>query len=143
GRACRAAGRAPFTWMRPSRTDPPQAYWSYLPRYPAGPHAADAQRRLAILTAPLEPPPAFAVMDYDVPPPPPEEIVYVNRPVVVFSDPYYAFAPPPPPPVYFLPPPPPDFVILAPPPPPIGLFILPQPVFVAMPLYVRAPVYVR
>ena len=30
-------------------------------------------RRLAILTAALEPPPSFAVMDYDVPPPPPEE----------------------------------------------------------------------
>lgn len=141
-RALAAARREAITWMRTYRTDTPQAYWSYLRRYPNGPHAADARRRLAILTAPIEPPPAFAVIDYDVPPPPPEEIVYVDRPVVVFSDPYYDFAPPPPPPVYFLPPPPPDFVILAPPPLPIGLFILPQPLFVPMPVYVRAPVYV-
>ena len=142
-RALAAARREAVTWMRTYRTDTPEAYWSYLRRYPNGPHAADARRRLAILTAPPEPPPAFAAIEYDVPPPPPEEVVYVDRPVVVFSDPYYDFAPPPPPPVYFLPPPPPDFVILAPPPPPVGLFILPQPVFVAMPLYVRPPVYVR
>ncbi|HKU07047.1 MAG TPA: caspase domain-containing protein, partial [Bradyrhizobium sp.] len=141
-RALAAARREAITWMRTYRADTPQAYWSYLRRYPNGPHAADARRRLAILTAPLEPPPAFAMFDYDVPPPPPEEIVYVDRPVLVFSDPYYDFAPPPPPPVYFLPPPPPDFVILAPPPPPIGLFILPQPFFVPIPVYVRAPVYV-
>jgi uncharacterized caspase-like protein len=142
-RALAAARREAITWMRTYRADTPQAYWSYLRRYPNGPHAADARRRLAILTAPLEPPPSVAVMDYDVPPPPPEEIVYVDRPVVMFADPYYDFAPPPPPPVYFLPPPPPEFVVLEPPPPPIGLFILPQPVFVAMPVYVRAPRYVR
>jgi uncharacterized caspase-like protein len=141
-RALAAARREAITWMRTYRADTPQAYWSYLRRYPNGPHAADARRRLAILTAALEPPPDFAVMDYDVPPPPPEEVVYVDRPVVLFSDPYYGFAPPPPPPVYFLPPPPPDFVILAPPPPPIGLFILPQPFFVPIPVYVRPPVYV-
>ncbi|MGQ0683496.1 caspase family protein, partial [Bradyrhizobium sp.] len=141
-RALAAARREAITWMRTYRADTPQAYWSYLRRYPNGPHAADARRRLAILTAPFEPPPTFVVMDYDVPPPPPEEIVYIDRPVVVFSDPYYDFAPPPPPPVYFLPPPPPEFVVLAPPPPPIGLFILPQPVFVPIPVYVRAPRYV-
>lgn len=141
-RALAAARREAVTWMRTYRADTPEAYWSYLRRYPNGPHAADAHRRLAILTAPLEPPPAFAVMDYDVPPPPPEEIVYIDRPVVAFSDPYYDFAPPPPPPVYFLPPPPPDFIILEPPPPPVALFILPQPVFVPIPVYVRAPRYV-
>src|SRR5882724_2932410 len=141
-RAIAAARREAITWLRTYRTDTPQAYWSYLRRYPRGPHAADARRRLAILTAPLEPPPAFAVIDYDVPPPPPEEIIYVERPVLYFSDPYFGFAPPPPPPVFFLPPPPPDFVILEPPPPPIGLFILPQPLFVPIPVYVRAPVYV-
>src|SRR5437879_3368618 len=60
----------------------------------------------------------------------------------MFSDPEFDFAPPPPPPVFFLPPPPPDFVVLSPPPPPIGLFILPQPLFVPIPVYVRPPVYV-
>ena len=46
-------------------------------------------------------------------------------------------SPPPPAPVYYLPPPPDDFVILEPPPPPIGLFILPQPIFVPIPVYVQ------
>jgi uncharacterized caspase-like protein len=142
-RAVAAARREAITWLRTYRTDTPQAYWSYLRRYPRGPHAADARRRLAILTAPLEPPPAFAVIDYDVPPPPPEEIIYVERPVLYFSDPEFDFAPPPPPPVFFLPPPPPDFIVLEPPLLPIGLFILPQPYFVPIPIYVRPPVYVR
>jgi uncharacterized caspase-like protein len=141
-RAIVAARREAITWLRSYRADTPQAYWSYLRRYPRGPHAGDARRRLAILTAPLEPPPAFAVIDYDVPPPPPDEIVYVDRPVLMFSDPEFDFAPPPPPPLFFLPPPPPDFIILEPPLLPIGLFILPQPFFVPIPVYVVAPVYV-
>ncbi len=141
--AIAAARREAITWLRTYRTDTPEAYWSYLRRYPRGPHAADARRRLAILTAPLEPPPAFAMIDYDVPPPPPDEIVYVERPVLYFSDPEFDFAPPPPPPVFFLPPPPPDFIVLEPPLLPIGLFILPQPFFVPIPVYIRPPVYVR
>jgi uncharacterized caspase-like protein len=141
-RAIVAARREAIIWGRTYRTDTPNAYWSYCRRYPRGPHVADARRRLAILTAPLEPPPAFAMIDYDVLPPPPDEFVYVDRPVLAFSDPEFDFVPPPPPPVYYLPPPPPDFVVLAPPPPPIGLFILPQPLFVPIPVYVRAPVYV-
>jgi uncharacterized caspase-like protein len=141
-RAIVAARREAITWRRTYRTDTPDAYWSYLRRYPRGPHAADARRRLAILTAPLEPPPAFAMLDYDVPPPPPDEIVYVDRPVLMFSDPDFDFVPPPPPPVFFLPPPPPDFVVLPPPFAPVGLFILPQPVFVPIPVFCRPPVYV-
>jgi uncharacterized caspase-like protein len=141
-RAIVAARREAITWLRTYRADTPPAYWSYLRRYPRGSHAEDARRRLAILTAALEPPPSFAVYDYDVPPPPPDEAVYVDRPVLMFSDPDFDFAPPPPPPIFFLPPPPPDFVVLAPPIAPIGLFILPQPFFVPMPVYVQAPVYV-
>ncbi|MFL6840336.1 MAG: caspase family protein, partial [Bradyrhizobium sp.] len=137
-----AARREAVTWRRSYRTDTPEAYWSYLRRYPRGPHAGDAHRRLAILTAPVEPPPSFAMIDYDVPPPPPEEVVYVDRPVLYFSDPDFGFAPPPPPPVYYLPPPPPDFVVLEPPLPVIGLFVLPQPVFVPIPVFVSPPVYV-
>ncbi|MCP3408846.1 caspase family protein [Bradyrhizobium sp. CCGB01] len=137
-----AARREAITWRRTYRNDTPEAYWSYLRRYPRGPHAADARRRLAILTAPVEPPPSFAMIDYDVPPPPPEEVVYVDRPVLYFSDPDFGFAPPPPPPVYYLPPPPPDFVVLPPPLPVVGLFVLPQPVFVPIPVFVRPPVYV-
>ncbi|MET4293349.1 putative caspase-like protein [Bradyrhizobium sp. LB8.2] len=137
-----AARREAITWRRTYRTDTPEAYWSYLHRYSRGPHAADARRRLAILTAPVEPPPSFAMIDYDVPPPPPEEIVYVDRPVLYFSDPDFGFAPPPPPPIYYLPPPPPDFVVLSPPMPVLGLFVLPQPVFVPIPVFVRPPIYV-
>lgn len=142
-RAIIAARREAITWRRTYRVNTPDAYWSYLRRYPRGPHAADARRRLAILTAAPEPPPTFAMIDYDVPPPPPDEIVYVDRPVLMFSDPEFDFAPPPPPPVFYLPPPPDDFVVLEPPPPPIGLFYLPQPLFVPIPAYVRPPVYVR
>ena len=138
-RAIAAARREAITWRRTYRADTPNAYWSYLQRYPRGPHAGDARRRLAILTAALEPPPTFDVIDYDVPPPPPEEFIYVDRPVLAFGDPEFDFVPPPPPPVYYLPPPPDDFVVLEPPPPPIGLFILPQPIFVPIPVYVQAP----
>jgi uncharacterized caspase-like protein len=141
-RAIAAARREAITWRRTYRADTPNAYWSYLQRYPRGPHAADARRRLAILTAPIESPPAFDVIDYDVPPPPPEEFIYVDRPVLAFGDPEFDFVAPPPAPVYYLPPPPDDFVVLEPPPPPIGLFILPQPIFVPIPVYVRAPRYV-
>jgi uncharacterized caspase-like protein len=141
-RALVAARREAITWRRTRLIDTPNAYWSYLRRYPHGPHAADARRRLAFLSVALEPPPAFDVVTYDVAPPPPEEIIYVERPVLTFDDPVYAFEPPPPPPVFFLPPPPPEFVVLAPPPPPFGVFLLPIPVYTPVPIWVRPPVYV-
>src|SRR5262249_27599277 len=111
-----------------------------LRRYRRGPPAPVCPRRLAALAAALEPPPAFAMVDYDVPPPPPEEVVYVERPVLVFDD--YDFPPPPPPPVYFLPPPPPEFVVLAPPVVVVEPFLLPIPVFVPIPVWCHPPVYV-
>lgn len=141
-RAIVAARREAITWRRTYRADSPEAYWSYLRRYPNGAHAADARRRLAILSSPPEPPATFAMIDYDVPPPPPDEVVYVDRPVLLFSDPEFGFAPPPPPPVYILPPPPPEFVDLPPPYAPVGVFILPRPVFVPIPVYVRPPAIV-
>ena len=70
------------------RADTSQAYWSYLRRYPRGPHAADARRRLAIIAAALEPPPTFdEVFAFDVPPPPPEELGYFDQPVLMFGEP--------------------------------------------------------
>ena len=141
-RAIVAARREALTWRRTRVVDTPPAYWSYLRRYPQGPHAADAHRRLAFLAAALEPPPSFAVLAYDLPPPPPEEMIYIRRPVLVFDDPSFAFAPPPPPPVVFLAPPPPEFVLLPPPPPPVGLFLLPMPVYRPVPVWVRPPAYV-
>jgi uncharacterized caspase-like protein len=142
-KAILAARREAITWRRTYLADTPQAYWSYLTRYPDGPHAWDARRRLATLNALLQPPPSFAMIDYDVAPPPPDEVVYVDRPVFYFGDPEFGFVPPPPPPVYFLPPPPADFVILAPPIVAVGLFLLPRPIFVPIPAYVRPPVYVQ
>jgi uncharacterized caspase-like protein len=142
-RAILAARREAITWRRTYLADTPDAYWSYLRRYPQGPHAWDARRRLAILSAALEPPSSFAMMNYDVPPPPPDEMVYVDRPVFYFGDPDFDFAPPPPPPLFFLGPPPDDFVVLAPPLIVAGLFLLPRPMFVPMPGFVRPPGYVR
>jgi uncharacterized caspase-like protein len=141
-RAIAAARREALTWQRTRVVDTPPAYWSYLRRYPEGPHAADAHRRLAYLAAAFEPPPSFTAMAYDLPPPPPEEIVYIRRPVLIFDDPVFAFAPPPPPPVIFLAPPPAEFVVLAPPPPPIGIFVLPIPAYRPVPVWVRPPAYV-
>jgi uncharacterized caspase-like protein len=138
-RAIIAARREAITWRRSRNIDTPPAYWSYLRRYPRGAHADDARRRLAFLSATFDPPPSFAVVDYDVPPPPPDEIIYVERPVLVFDDPEFAFAPPPPPPVIFLPPPPIYFVDLPPPPPPIIAFVLPIPEYRPVPLWVRPP----
>jgi uncharacterized caspase-like protein len=140
-RAIVAARREAITWRRTRAVDTPPAYWSYLRRYPEGPHAADAHRRLAFLAAAFEPPPSFTVLAYDLPPPPPEEIIYIRRPVLVFDDPVFAFAPPPPP-VIFLAPPPPEFVVLAPPPPPVGIFVLPMPIYRPVPVWVRPPAYV-
>src|SRR5207245_1542381 len=141
-RAIVAARREAITWRRTRLVDTPAAYWSYLRRYPQGPHAADAHRRLALLAAAFEPPATFTAMAYDLAPPPPEEILYIGRPVLIFDDPLFAFAPPPSPPVVFLGPPPPDFVVLVPPPPPIGIFVLPMPIYRPVPVWVRPPAYV-
>ena len=141
-RAIVAARREAITWRQTRSVDTPDAYWSYLSRYPRGPHAADARRRLAFLAAALEPPPSFPEIDYDAPPPPPEEYAYIEQPVLIFDDPVYAFPPPPPPLIFFLPPPPPEFIILEPPPPPIFVFVLPIPVFVPVPIWCHPPAYV-
>jgi uncharacterized caspase-like protein len=141
-RAIVAARREAITWRQTRLVDTPDAYWSYLRRYPRGPHAADARRRLAFLAAALEPPPSFPVIVYDAPPPPPEEYAYIEQPVLIFDDPVYAFPPPPPPLIYFLPPPPPEFIILEPPPPSIFIFVLPIPVFVPVPIWCHPPSYV-
>jgi uncharacterized caspase-like protein len=141
-RAIVAARREAITWRKTRVVDTPDAYWSYLHRYPRGPHAADARRRLAYLAAALEPPPSFPLLDYDVPPPPPDESMYVDRPVLMFDDPDFAFAPPPPPPIFFLPPPSPDFILLPPPPPPVDFFVLPIPIYVPVPIWCEPPAYV-
>ncbi len=140
-RAIVAARREAITWRETWLADTPQAYWSYLRRYPHGPHMWDARRRLAHLEAALEPPPTFTVIEYDVPPPPPTEIVFVDRHVLYFDDADFGYAPPPPP--VFLAPPQRAFIELAPPPPPVSLYALPTPAYVPVPAWVEPPAYVE
>src|SRR5262245_6418100 len=134
-----AVRREEMIWQRCVFDNTPPAYWSYLWRYPNGPHVWDARRRLAMIGAELEGPPDFAFVDFGVPPPPPEELVVVDRPVVSFWGGDYE--PPPPPPVFFLPPRPREFVVLPPPPPPRERYFLPTPApdVVVVPTFVRPP----
>jgi uncharacterized caspase-like protein len=132
-----AVRREAIIWRRCVTADTPQAYWSYMRRYPQGPHIWDARRRLEYLRQALEPPPAFADYDFGVPPPPPAEFVFIDAPVVMFIGPRYA--PPPRPPLFFLPPRPREFAVLPPPPPVHERFLLPTPVGPAVPIFVRPP----
>ena len=139
-RAILAARREAITWRRTYQDGTPEAFWSYLKRYPRGSHTADARRLLAHLGAGLEPPSRFRAIEYDMPSPMPSEMEYVERPVLVFDDPVFKIAPPPP--VKFLEPPPAEFAALEPPAPPKGAIILPAPVFVPIPVYINVPEYV-
>ena len=132
-----AVRREEIVWRRCMTFDTPQAYWSYLRRYPNGPHAWDARRRLAILRAMIDPPPQFALVDFGVPPPPAAELVFIDQPILIFAGP--GWAPPPPPPLIFLPPRPREFAVLPPPPPPSGRFGLPMPRAAVVPVFVRPP----
>ena len=132
-----AVRREEIIWRRCVFDNTPRAYWSYLRRYPNGPHVWDARRRLAMLAASLDPEPDFVFVDFGVPPPPPDELVFVDRPVVVFWGPGYE--PPPPPPVFFLQPRPREFAGLPPPPPPRERFSLPTPSAAVIPAFVRPP----
>jgi uncharacterized caspase-like protein len=138
-RALLAARREAITWRRTCQANVPDAYWSYLSRYPEGAHVADARRRLAHLGVAIAPPSKFAVMEYDVPPPLPDELEFVQRAVLSFNDPAFAFESPQPSPAYFLEPPPPELLALAPPDAPSEAYILPAPRFVSLPVYVNVP----
>jgi uncharacterized caspase-like protein len=141
-RAIVATRREAITWHRTYREDTPDAYWSYLDRYPNGPHAWDARRRLRYLSAQIEPPPSFSPIEYDVAPPSPDEIDIVERRELLFADPDLGFEPPPRAPIFYLPPPPPDFIVLAPPIPVYEEFVLPVPVFVPIARWCEPPRYV-
>ena len=138
-RALLAARRETITWRRTCQANVPDAYWSYLARYPGGAHVADARRRLAHLGAAIAPPSKFAMMEYDVPPPLPDELEFVERTVLLFNDPAFAFESPQPSPAYFLEPPPPELLALAPPDAPSEAYVLPAPRFVSLPVYVTVP----
>jgi uncharacterized caspase-like protein len=138
-RALLAARREAITWRRTYQANVPDAYWSYLERYPRGPHVADARRLLTHLGATIEPPPKFARMDYEVPPPLPDELEYIERTVLVFDDPAFAFEPPQPSPVNFLEPSPAEFRDWMPPAAVSGGYILPTLLSVPLPVYVSVP----
>lgn len=97
-----AARREALTWWRTYQANVPDAYWTYLERYPQGPHAGDARSLLSRLGAPTTPGIKFSRMEYDIPPPLPDELPYVDRTVLMLGDPQFAFSPPPPLPDYFL-----------------------------------------
>lgn len=136
-----AARREAATWQRAVTANTPNAYWTYIRRYPKGPHVADAHRRLRRLSTPIEPPADFVVEEFDVPPPPPVEIGYFESAEPAFYDPvpmpavsFYA----PPPVGWWAPPPPPvlapeDFFFL----PYSSAYVPPPDVYV--PDYVYAP----
>ena len=104
-RALLAVRRESITWQRTCQANEPNGYWSYLERYPHGPHVADAGRLLTLLGAATTPPSKFARMEYDVPPPLPDELEYIERPTLILDDPELGFEPPPPTPADFLEPP--------------------------------------
>jgi uncharacterized caspase-like protein len=135
-----AVRREEIAWRHCVMNDTPPAYWSYLRRYPDGPHAWDARRRLEFLRAELVPPPDFAMIDFGVPPPPPYELGYIDRPFIMFGG--LGFAPPPRPPVLFLPPRPREFAALPPPPPSRERFALPIPAAAPVAAFVRPPLTV-
>jgi uncharacterized caspase-like protein len=135
-----AARREAIVWRRTLTSNTREAYWTYLRRYPNGPHAPDSRRRLARLSAPYAPPAAFDEVVYeDLPPPLPEvERVEVVEVVTIIRD-----VPPPRAPVYLLPPREEDdefvTVIREAPPPPIMAGVLPIPMAFPVPLRARPP----
>ena len=102
-----AARREAITWWRTYQRNVPEAYWTYLERYPNGPHTSDARNLLNQLGASNDPPSRFPRLEYDVPPPLPDELPYLGRPGLMLDDLQFAFAPPPPLPVNWLGPQPP------------------------------------
>ena len=97
--------REALVWRRALLTNTPEAYWTYLQRYPGGMYSFDAERRLRRLSAGDRPPPGFRMLDFDdVPMPLPDE------PARRFD----VFPPGPPPPRFLGPRP--SFIVDLPPP---------------------------
>ena len=100
------ARREALAWRRALLFNTPEAYWTYLQRYPDGMYAYDAERRLRRLSAGLRPPPGFRMLEFDDVPPP-----VAGEPARLFD--VYPAAPPPPRRLA----PPPAFIVTLPPPP--------------------------
>jgi len=138
-RALLAVRRESITWRRSCQANEAVAYWTYLERYPHGPHVADAGRLLAKLGAATTPPSKFARVDYDVPPPLPDELEYVERPVLMLDDRALGFEPAPPIPSNFLEPPPDEILSLKLPAAASAAHLLPAPVAPPLPAFLAIP----
>lgn len=94
------AVRREATMWRAAATAEPRALWTYLRRYPRGPHRFDARRRLAALRAQLEPPPRFDPFVFpDLPAPTDAELALLEQPGEALA----SLAPIPAPPATLLP----------------------------------------
>ena len=135
-----AQQREALIWRDVLRARSAPALWTYLDRYPRGPHVAEAQRRLARLGTGRGPPAGFVPIGFEIQPPPPEELEYVQPGYRLDSD----LPPPPPAPLFLLPPrgPGPD---LSPPRPAEGAGLLPLPAALAIPFVrpILAPGLIR
>ena len=121
-RAILAIRREAIVSRRTCVVDTPNAYWSYLRRYPNGPHIYDARRRLARFVVALEPPPVFPVLAYTCRLHRPRRSrLWIAR--CWFSMILFGFASSSATAHLSPSPPPPEFIVLPPPPPPIGLFV--------------------
>jgi hypothetical protein len=121
------ARREALVWRDALLTNTPDAYWTYMQRYPEGLYVFDARRRLRRLAAAERPPNGWHMMEFaDVPPP------LAGEPARIIS-----VLPPAPPPRRWLAPPPALIVGL---PPPAaggrGLWRRPEPSF---PVIVNPP----
>ncbi len=133
-----AARREALFWRRTLEQNSPRAYWTYLRRYPKGPHSWDADRRLDAISSRREAPQDFVVIEYeDLPPPPPREIIYADRPVYYFGGDDFGPPPPPPPREYFVEEEDDDWRDLPPPPRPTLAGVLPT-LAIAIPLMIAA-----
>ncbi|MET4391695.1 putative caspase-like protein [Bradyrhizobium sp. F1.4.3] len=81
-----AARREAITWRRTCQADTPEAYWTYLERYPNGAHGTDARRRVKKLGASIVLPAKFRRVEYDIPSPLPDELDYVGQPALSLAD---------------------------------------------------------
>jgi len=125
------ARREALVWREALLVNSPDAYWTYLERYPDGLYVFDARRRLRRLAAGDRPPAGWRMMEFAHVPPP-----LAGEPVGIIS-----VLPPAPPPRRYLAPPP-AFIVGLPPPAAGGggLWRRPQPSF---PMIVTPPPGVR
>ena len=82
-RAMAAARREALFWSEARRVNTPRAYWTYMRRYPRGPHFGDVRRLLYALHAALEPPPRFDIVAFEgLPPPPADELAILDHSIL-------------------------------------------------------------